>query len=226
MNDILPPQLQMFLELIRPVRNSINARYTHRSELPNEVTADFRAYFVRECDKLADLTAPLDKLVSRNLNKVVMNRHITRARMQREIDRLDGLLDGLLTQYLHVSRQIVPPEGKQGQRLLLSLMRHILTKMQNWLNDIVETLEDPLAACRKRGLPTTGHVEITLTVDIADEKLLAALRRWTDDYVAEQRRAMRMARRTASSSGGFWQSLFGVWLGVEIFEHLFGKDKD
>lgn len=226
MSVTLPPQLQLFLELIRPLRDSFHVRYTHKSTLPDEATADFSSYIAHLSDTLSKLLDALDKQVNRKLNAVVMSDHATWNEIQLEINKLDRMLGELLSEYLYASRQIVSPDCTEGQRLLLSIMRHILTQIKNWLDDIVETLEDPVAACQKRGLPTSGKVEITLTVDITPPKLLAELKSWTDNYVVRKRREIRATQRAASQGGGFWEVLLGLWIGSEILEHLFGKNKD
>ena len=57
--------------------------------------------------------------------------------------------------------------------------------MQTWLTEVLESLDDPVRALRKRGLPTEGHVEIAITLTLEPPWQVEALARWAEQRTIE-----------------------------------------
>ena len=121
---------------------------------------------------------------------------------------------------LAVYREVLAlnPYGRdtQARDLLAGVYRHTLVEIRDWLEDLVETLADPIAVVRRRGLPTTGYVELPLTLTLTAAPELASLSHWVGSN------AGGAARR--QSGLGFWGTVGALILGWGIGEALFGDD--
>jgi hypothetical protein len=225
MSDILPPQLQIFLELIRPLRNSFRVRLAQSLPLPSLYVQDFPSYITEQLDLVNKQIQTLDKHFNGSLNAIVVRSDVKRENIQIEINKLDVTLSNLLSLYQDAVRHQVPLDCAEGQRLLRGTIRYFLTQAENWLDNIVDTLEDPVAACRKRGLPTSGRVELEMTLDMSPDVNLNDLQIWVKEYVRVKRGEIRAAQRNSAQGLGFFGTIAALWLGSEIIEHFFG-DKD
>ena len=56
--------------------------------------------------------------------------------------------------------------------------RDLLEQVQAWLNDVLQTVDDPVGALQKRGLPTEGHVEVTIGLTVEPLWQVDDLARW------------------------------------------------
>lgn len=223
MSDILSPQLQMLLEQIRPLRNSFRVRLTQETVLPSFYVQDFPTYITEQLDLVNKQIQTLGKHLNGDMNSIVTHSNMNREKMQITINKLDANLSNLLSLYQDVIRHQVPLDCAEGQRLLRGTIRHFLTQAENWLDDIVNTLEDPVAACRKRGLPTSGRVELNLCLDFSPDVHLNDLQKWVEQYARVKRVEIR-ATQQKSHGLGLLGTIGALWLGSEIIEHLFGKD--
>lgn len=95
--------------------------------------------------------------------------------------------------------------ARRGRDLLAAVYRNILTQIKDWIEEIVETVDDPLVALERRGLPTKGDVNLTIALTLRPPPELEQLMRW--------------AKKNATSEGGgmgFWSIVAGTVLGIGI----------
>ena len=74
--------------------------------------------------------------------------------------RLQVLQDG----YAEVLAWGGMKRARRGRDLLAEVYRDILTQIKDWIEEIVETVDDPLVALERRGLPTKGEVNLTIAL--------------------------------------------------------------
>ena len=99
-----------------------------------------------------------------------------------------------------------------------------MTEIQDWLDELVETIDRPLAAVKRRGLPTSGHVTLRLTLTLTEAPELAGLRRWTESYRLPA--AGNASHAPAARSGlGFWGTVGAVVTGFAIGDLLFDDEE-
>lgn len=102
------------------------------------------------------------------------------ARMEVHVERILDNFDDV--------RRVKPGKGDaRGFSLLGDIYCALLEQIQTWLNEIVDVIDDPLAAVRKRGLPTQGNVDITIRLTLETPPEIRSLARWA------KRRNMKVA---------------------------------
>ncbi len=68
------------------------------------------------------------------------------------------------------------PHGSEIGHCLRQAAEHCLSRLEVWLTELRELLADPAAALRARGLPTSGEVELDLTLSFGPSPALDRLR--------------------------------------------------
>ena len=103
---------------------------------------------------------------------------------------------------------------RQGRDLLAEVHRDVLTQIKDWIEEIVETVKDPLAAVKRRGLQTDKDVTLTIDLTLRPPQALEQLVHWA-------------GKNAASTVGrmGFWSIVAGTVLGIGIADWLFLEDE-
>lgn len=163
------------------------------------------------------LTDHIDSMMS----DVVANERATDGDVYRAVGRFEAFVDDLLAGYREVRALNAYGRDAEARDLLAGVYRHTLVEIRDWLEKLVETLSDPMAVVRRRGLPTTGHVELPLILTLTAAPELAALSRWIEGNAG----AFSSDGTTRRKSGlGFWATVGAVILGWGIGDALFGDD--
>ena len=133
--------------------------------------------------------------------------------IHRAVGAFEAHLQVLLDGYMEVLAWGGARSARRGRDLLAEVYRDIRTQIKDWIEEIVETVEDPLAAIKRRGLPTKGKVNLTIQLTLDTPPELEELVRW--------------ARKDAASEGGggFWRIVAGTVLGIGIADLLFLEDE-
>ena len=98
--------------------------------------------------------------------------------------RLEAIPDELLKGYYDIQRVISWGEDKQARDLMCGIYRHSLLEIYNWLEKLVETLQNPLAEMRRRGLSNKSSVELKITLTLTSAPQMAELQAWCDRKAA------------------------------------------
>lgn len=109
------------------------------------------------------------------------------------------------------------------EEMLEHAYRHSLIEIRDWLHELVETLADPMATVHRRGLPTSGYVELPLTLELTAAPELAGLSRWAERQSGYSGFSSSTSLNRKSGLG-FWGTVGAVVLGWGIGEALFGDD--
>lgn len=103
---------------------------------------------------------------------------------------------------------------RRGRDLLAEVYRDTLNQTKDWIEEIVETVEMPLAAVKRQGLQDQRQVTLTINLTLHPPPELEQLIRW--------------AGKNAPSEGGgsgFWRIVAGTVLGIGIADLLFLEDE-
>lgn len=139
-----------------------------------------------------------------------------------EVGRLEGRLDDLTDGYDEVRRWDARVSDEEARQLLEGVYLHVLTDILAWLDEMVEAIADPVAAAKRRGLPTSGKVKLNLQLAITDPPQLPALYRWAQrngHHVAEPSSGRKESGRD------FWGTVGAVVVGCAIGDWMFGGDE-
>ncbi len=171
--------------------------------------------------KLRKLPRRIENHLERLMSRVVNNDVADLQTVDQEVSRFDGLLDDLIADYREVRSLDALVDDEEGRDLLADVYRHNLVEIRNWLGELVQTLADPLAAARKRGLPITGRVELPLVLNLTAAPELELLKVWLEGNTNS---VVATAQPARDSGLGFWGIVGAVVLGWGISEALFGDD--
>lgn len=167
-------------------------------------------------DRLDHWTGDFADEIDDQLGPVSRDPDATDAQVYRAVARLEARLERLLDDWDDV-RSVRPDRtAERGWNLLVDIYRDLAEQVQGWLDELLEILEDPVAALERRGLANEEHVEIPLELTLEAPAAATALRHWAEDPV--RARAKPGAKE---GRGFFWIGLLAV-LGLLW---LFGGDE-
>lgn len=224
MNDesLLPRRLTILGEAMRPVWQKLDAELDI-TPWSNTPVIDIAATVRHE---LAQLETALHRLTDRIndlMGEVVSNEAASDSEVYRAVGRFEAPLRDVLASYHGVQGLAAYGADAEARDLLACVYRHSLIEIRDWLGELVETLADPMAAVHRRGLPTSGYVELPLTLELTAAPELAGLSGWAE----KQGRYGVFSSATSpnkNSGLGFWGTVGAVMLGWGIGEALFGDD--
>ena len=162
----------------------------------------------------------LTDLVQRLMSEVVIREDANESDVYLSVVRLEAVLESLLGDDRYVRSLNSVGSDAELQTLLAGCYRHLLVDIRAWLRELVETLTDPVAACRRRGLPTTGQVELRLPLTLTAPPEAAQL----THLIQDQARRTARSGSTGRTGRGFWGTVGAVVLGWWIGSSLFGGD--
>ena len=218
----LQPQLVPLRESLRESLDHLRRRIEDRPR-PGAHKADMVEMAAWHLRSLDETIKDLGLVVNRELGYAASNQAIGRADIRRAVSRVNRRLDHLLDDYHEVRRAQTWPEDEPAARMLRNVYRDVLRQIEGWLEDIVECLDDPLAAVKKRGLPTQGNVEITFTLKVETPSQTGMLTRWIEDRNEQLEACERQAERRVERAEG--RSLLSLVLLAFGVGWLFGEDE-
>lgn len=134
---------------------------------------------------LDDALGRLDDEMKRLFGGVANAADVPDARVHDAVARFEAVVDDLLERYAELRQARSRPAHAQGHELLVAAFREILTQIQVWLREVVDATEDPMEVLKRKGLPTSGSVELVLdftpeqnTHFAAAVKKLAEFQKW------------------------------------------------
>ncbi len=221
MNDeaLLPHRLSVLGEAMRPVWQKLEAELaiTPWSKTP---VLDIAATVRQNLAQLETAVHRLTERINDLMGEVVENEAASDSEVYRAVGRFEAPLRDLLASYHGVQALAAYGADEEARDLLADVYRHSLNEIRDWLDDLVGTLTDPMAAVKRRGLPTSGYVELPLTLELTAAPGLAGLSHWAK----RQSLALFPTRRKPNAGLGFWGTVGAVALGWGIGEALFGDD--
>lgn len=130
-----------------------------------------------------------------------------------EVYRVAGGLESAVDPLLHgrADAHTLAHRHASGGDSLVEVYDHFLGELRDWLSAIDEVLRKPVAALRRRGLPTTGQVTLPLMLEFSTPPALHELRR---------------AEREQGVGKGLPGILMLLGLGYLAGSWLFGRDDD
>lgn len=210
---VVPQRLQVLGQALKPVWKCL----TEQLEQPHAATIPVHAMLnviSRHLDYLQVAVSPLANRIDDLMRDVVSNEHVTDAQVYRAVGRFEAPLEDLVDHFNEVASLAPYGADIDARNMLVGVYRHSLTEIRDWLKELVEALEDPVAAARARGIPIEGQVELPFTLTMTSAPELEQLTSWLS----------RHASGGQKSGLGFWGTVGAMVLGWGIGNALFDDD--
>ena len=233
---ILAPHVVLLGETLQPLLRKVEAAL---SEPVRPIGADEN--FLDVCrSTLNQFRESVNRLADEangTLNGVAGAADVPDAEVHRAAGRLEMVLDELLNSYAELREARPHAAHVRGQELLLAALRQTLTEIRDWLLDMVDAFADPVAALKRKGLPTDGSVNLQLIFNITTPKELEEFNDWADgqvleleeldDWMSEQEQALLKNGNVESQDRkpGSWSGLTAFVAGMFLGGWFLGDDE-
>ena len=224
---VLPHRVTLLGEAMRPLVQKISDRI----DIPVTPVADVYAMIEivsNHLTALQDVAHRLPDRIAGLMADVVDNTGASDAEVYRAAGRFEASIDDLLAGYLGVLALRAFGTDAEARDLLAGVYRHTLVEIRDWIAELVDVLADPLAALRKRGLPTSGEVELPLKLTLTAAPQLAALSRCFERQSTTPAFLLAQPPAISKPSGeaglGFWGTVGTLILAWGLGNALFGND--
>ena len=218
----LRPGVTALGEALRPMLSELQTQLDARVRGDLRVS-DVAGEIADHLDEMADTLSALEAKV--NTLGELLSLQRPAAMIHRAAGGLEVHLDTLLARYSEVRRWRPGVSDLPARDLLAGVYRHLLTEIRSWMDELVEVIDDPLTAVKRRGLPTSGCVELPINLTLTEAPQLAELHDWLE---RELRGAGddRLPPAPARKSGlGFCGTVAAAVLGFAIGASLFGGEE-
>lgn len=207
----LPRETLAFRECVSPIASNLRTRMQNRPGRSEPVT-DIFGFLGNHLGQIGDNVGRLVDEVNQ-IGELRGFADTPENAMRRSAARMEICLERLLDDYDEVRRANLGYADSEGCRLLEEAYRDTLHQIQDWLDELIECLNDPMGALKKRGLvyEEGKPVPITLDLDFVPPPAMKDLERW-----AVQRGDRLINEETANSNEGSGRnSRRGTgWLGL------------
>lgn len=178
-DNLLAPHVVLLGEALLPLLRKVEAQLSEPVR-PIGTGESFLAVADRTLAQFGESVERLTAEANGALNGIVGAADVPESEVHRAVGRLEMVLDELLASYTDL-REARPHAGQErGQDLLVAALRHALTEIQDWLRDVVDTFADPEEVLKRKGLPTSGNVNLQLRLTITSPKELDEFSDWTN----------------------------------------------
>ena len=210
---LLPPRVVRLGEALRPLLSKVRLRSDARArgEATAPVTAEFLSHRLRELERTIGRLGAVGEAM---MAEVIGREDAQDADVYRVVARLESRVEDLIDDSADL-RGRVQGEFGEGAHLLGAVYEGLLERIENWLEDLVESVADPLAAAKRKGLETSGYVELHFRLNLDAPQQIAEFQTWVNH---EARR--RQAGATFSSAEGNVEGAVPVYVGREAAEGI------
>ena len=175
---LLPPRVTRMGEALRPLLHKVREGTARSTPAESErVTLDL----LRE--HLHDLEMAVNRIVDAvdgMMNEVVAAEDAGDPEIYRAVARLESRVDDLQDGRARLLHAVADDRYEEGRGLLADTYLHLLEQIETWLEELVDFIADPMAAGKRKGLPTSGYVEVTIALTIDAPPQLEEFTRWVD----------------------------------------------
>lgn len=175
----LPARVVLWGQAIRPLCGSLS-QALRQSASPSGETfqglEDVSRHFESYTRGLADLGEMLTVINT----KVLGNVQASDGDIYRTVGRLEQALQQLIRPYLEIGSSAEQPDFPELQPLILGVFRHTLTEIHDWLQRMVDDIQDPASACQRRGLKVTEGMVLSIDLNLTTPPEMERLQQIAD----------------------------------------------
>lgn len=177
-NDVvceLPSQVICLGEALPPVIKAVRSamgRKVQSSGLEFEAITDLSHHMDVITNALMHFSPRIEGLMT----EVIHNEDAGLAEASRSAGRLEQVLFEFVDGYQTArAAHAVDAASREARTLLLGVYRHHVRVICDWLDDLVNAINNPLAALEKQAIPVTSNVVLTVDLNMTSPPQMAKL---------------------------------------------------
>ena len=183
----LPARVILWGQAIRPLYDSLSQALRQPASPscePFQGLEDVCRHFESYTRGLSDLGEILTAINT----SVLGNKQASDADVYQTAGRLEQVLQHLIQPYLEIGFSAPQSNFPELQPLILGVFRHTLFEIHDWLQCMLEDIQDPASACERRGLQVTEGMVLSIDLNLTSPPEMERLQQIADDtlYPAEQ----------------------------------------
>lgn len=193
----IPQSIRLLRDALRPIAAEVNKRI-NGAPPSGEWLDDLTEFVSSGLQRIEDDIEALIDTVNSDLDGVLAG-EAGDADVWRAAARLEVHMERLLDGYDEARGAVCGDRDTEGLSLLADAYRNVLKQVRGWLNEIVEFVEEPFSALRKRGLDTEGKEKLVLFLTFETPTEIADVRSWMERRAADS--AAHAPRHVAEDRG-------------------------
>lgn len=211
---------KLLAEALRPVGRTIAMRINRRC-FPSRHEVRVVAVVAHHLGALQTLIRRWGGCVDDLMRDVLSNPVATAADIDRIANQLAACIDELCSGYARAYALGLSGRDAAVRYQLAGVYRHTLREIQVWIEQLIRTLSNPRAELRRRGLPTSGNIDVQVPLTLTAAPELTDLFRWIAERGGEHLEYGATARKSGS---GILRAAGNLLLALGFAEVLSGDD--
>ena len=227
----LPRPVMVLGDALRPISRMIAARLNDAPPHTSKGCADMLEFAGRHLEMIGRDVEKLADDINAELGRVTAS-DVTDADVWRVAARMEVHVERMLDNYDDVRCVKREARDAMGYSLLADIYRDVLKQVQSWLNEVLDAIDDPVAALAKAGdLVTEGRGDLTIRLTLEAPPQMQMLVRWLEQRTEELASTQQYEddwhdEEPAVEGRRHDYSLLALVLGAFGLGWLFGSDDD
>ena len=219
-----PPHVVSLAEALRPIHTKLQTE--RKAPFPATGSVSDLGAHVRELEKhleiMRDFALRMEDKIHDLKREVLSNPDISKRAVHRSVAGFEEVIDNLLNECSRTHHIPTYRMDGTGRDLTIKIYHCLLSEINDWLEDFVETVADPVAAYEKRGLSMSDDVMFTFVFEPSEPPQVKELEQW----VGRKAAACKRETPPVHAKSGFWKRYFwnGLRRGIAIIEQTTSAD--
>ncbi|MEQ1527519.1 MAG: hypothetical protein ABL911_12340 [Gallionella sp.] len=221
---VLPPHFVLFQQHLHKHHLNLQSAL-HSTEIGHRNVHLTPTYLSEQLGYLVEGVDDITRVVKNTLGNLLSPLGVSKIKVDAYMAIFGKKLNSLLLHYEQLRANLVTPSQQYGQTLLIEMYSNVLVELHNWMMDMLTFFADPVTWAKQRGLPTTGHVEISFTLTFTPPPQANELVLWAQNQPGWSATAAPFRAAPQCASRGLFGNLLLAWMGYELIENLLGDDE-
>ena len=170
----LPSQVKSLGEALEPVAKRLRRAISCKVRSSGHEFVIFND-LLRHTGVISQALTHLQPRLSDLSSSAIEDERASTAEAYRAAGRLEQVLSEFVDGYHEVKASHADPEARMARTLLLGVYRHHITEICDWLDELVQVIFNPVAAAKKRGIPLTGSIQLSVVLNLTTPPEMAKL---------------------------------------------------
>ena len=175
----LPAPVILWGQAIRPLCDSLS-KALRQTASPSGEPFQGLEDVCRHLESYTRGLSDLGEMLTAINTSVLGNEQASDADVYRTAGRLEQALQQLIRPYREIGSCAPLPDFPELQPLILGVFRHTLTEIHDWLQRMVEDIQDPASACERRALQVAEGMVLSIDLNLTSPPEMERLQQIAD----------------------------------------------